>query len=532
MSIGGRVMAAVDAWKNYGKEPEIEQMGRYQRLYSWWDGTWKNDVVITSQRRTQPVLYRNTRQVWRQSRAIASLYAQFVYQGALSRDGQPLPDGTRGAIPIDPQTASETTNEQLVRAISELFAIWNWGQYMTFRPKMGAILGDYLTELVDDVDRGIVLPEFTWPGYVTDLDLDLVGNVKRYAIERKVTIQQSKAFGQDVKGESYTFRKEVDGEWFRLYRDGKPHAYPELGFPEPEMPNPYGFCPAIWDRHEIVPGQHGLSAIEATLNQTLELNGILSHALDYQQKQFAAPVGVIGRSARRRNITLPGGIAVSSNPTPDEIEEARRGSAENVNLIDLNEGGQFQTVQFDVGKTSEMLGLVMDSILAENPEARYGQEILKMTQVTGPGMERILGPIVGPVIAARANYDAQTVKLLQMGIAIMGFRLQQGNYPDEIVSARPDRYGAFDGFDLTSYGQGALDFAIAPRPVFPETIDERVQRLVMVESLTSDWSKREAGVPEEEIAAQKAEAERARQQELAAFSVANAGPTQQEDTDA
>lgn len=513
-------MAAYDAWKNYGKEPTIEQMGRYSKLYSWWDGTWRNDAVMAGQRRTQPALYRNTRQVWRQSRAIASLYAQFVYQGALSRDGQPLPDGTRGAIPIDPQVADD---ERLVRAISELFAIWNWSQYMTFLPKMGAILGDYLTELVDDVDRGVVLPSFVWPGYVTDLELDLVGNVKRYAIEHQVTIQQSKAFGQDIKGESYRFRKEVDGQWFRLYKDDKPHAYPELGFPEAEMENPYGFCPATWDRHEIVPGQHGLSAIEATLNQTLELNGILSHALDYQQKQFAAPVGVVGKTARNRNLTMPGGISLGANPTADEIDDARRASAENLPLLELNEGGQFVTIDFDIGKTMESLQFMMDSILAENPEARYGQEILKMSQVTGPGMERILGPIVGPVIAARANYDAQTVKRLQMAIAIMGFRLQENDYPPEIVGARPDRYRAFEGYDLTSYGKGDLDFAVAPRPVFPETPEERANRLVIVDSLSSDWAKREAGVPEEEIAAQKREAEAARREMAASFSVASGG---------
>ncbi|MGE0541226.1 MAG: hypothetical protein AB7R89_13715 [Dehalococcoidia bacterium] len=527
-------MAAYQAFRNYGTEP-IAQDGRYARLYSWWDGSWRRQYEASQTRSRSsddPVLYRGTRQFWRQSRAIVSLYAQLVYQGSLSRDGGTLPDGTRGAIPIDPMTGDERLDTQLLAAISELFAIWNWEQFMTFRPKMGAMLGDYLTEIIDDEDRGITLFDFVWPGYVTDLDLDQLGNVKRYAIERVITVQESKAFGRDIKGETYRFRKEVDGRGFWLFKNDKPHAYPELGFPEAEVENPYGFCPAIWDRHEIVPGNRGLSAIDATYNQTIELNGILSHALDGLAKKFAAPVGVVGRTTRRRNITLPGGLSAGANPTAEEIDAAAREVRENLNLIDLNEGGQFVEVPFDLGQTVQTLQLVMDSILAENPEARYAQEILTMTQATGPAIERLLGPIASPVRAARVNYDAQTRKLLQMAIAIMGYRLQRSDYPSDVVNARPDRYAPFQGFDLESFGQGHLDFAIPSRPVFPETIDERVARLVLVGQVidTGDpWLMAEAGIPEEEVQRMIADRDRARQQELAAFSVAGAGGAQQEE---
>jgi hypothetical protein len=433
----------------------------------------------------------------------------------LSKDGKPLPDGSRGAIPLDPETGNETTDAQILAAFSELMNIWQYQQYMSLRPKMAAILGDCLTELVDDTDRGIVAPNTIYSGYIPDLELDYFGNVKAYAVEYQVSIPAATKFGKIIKAESYQFRKEVDGEMFRYFKDNKPFDYSGEGA---EIPNPYGFCPAVWDRHEIVAGQdRGIAATERTIAQTMQFNSVLSHAMAYQEKQFAAPIGIIGRVSRRgtgATLTMPGGIT-SANPTPDELIESQRAARENINLIELGEGGQFVNINFDVGKTREMLDLVMESILAENPEARYGQEILQMTQVTGPGMERVLSPIVGLVNAVRANIDPQTVKLLQMGTAIMGERLKRGDYPVDLVNARPDRYDPFKPFDLTSHGRGLLKCSIPSRPVFEESRDEKIQRLILIEGLQSRWAQLEAGMPEEEVDALQAK----RQAEREGFDV-------------
>ena len=195
--------------------------------------------------------------------------------------------------------------------------------------------------------------------------------------------------------------------------------------------------------------------------------------------------------------------------------------AQTLSLLPMSADGDFVTVSFDVGKTVELVGRLEEALLAEFPEARFGQEILAMTQVTAPGVERALGPIIGMVRQARANHDPQTVKLLQMALAMAGWRLARGDYPEELVRARPARYDAFRPFDLTSYGKGQLDFGIMDRPVVTETIDERVQRLVLIEGLTDPWSLEQAGVPPEVAArmlgdrAARAEADRAAQ--MAAF---------------
>ncbi len=469
-------MAAMSAFRDpslvASPEPTLDASTQYGELWAFWAGSWRVDPAVRSLRSASPALYKNTRQLWRHADAIVSLYEQFVYAGDLSSDGKALPDGTRGAIPIDPQTGDDKADEAILRGCAELWSMWRWRQSMSLAPKYAAILGDVLVELVEDVPRGTVMPRFVWPGSVVDLDLNDAGDVRRYAIEYPVVVEESSAYGQRVKGERYRFRKEVDGAFIRYYRDGQPAAFPDLGIDRATEPNPFGFAPACWIRHETVFGNRGVGALEKTMRAAFEMNSVLSHAIDYQRRQFSAPVGVIGgatQSLERR------GAGAAPERGPEAAAREARAAAETMSLLSLQQGGQFVTVQFDVGQTTQMLQLVMDAILAEAPEARYAQQILGMTQVTAPGIERALGPIVGRVKRARANHDPQTVKLHQMALAMLGFRLANGDYPERVTAERPARYEAFRAFDLTSYGRGMLDFTIPDRPVIPETAQERVE---------------------------------------------------------
>lgn len=515
VSFAERVRAAVVAFRDYNAEPIIDDASRYVLNHAFYSGEWRSDPRIIGQRRSDPRLYKNSLLLWNLARSVTRLYAQSVYQGDLSTDGKPLPDGTRGAIPIDPQTGNATTDEAILRACAELWSMWNWRQYLSLRPKMAAILGDCLTELVDDVDRGKVLPRTVWPGYVTDLELDLVGNIKRYAITYQVTIEQGERFGQMVKGETYTYRKEVDGEAFRYYKDGRPFDY--YGPGSSVVRNPYGFVPAVWDRHEIVWGDRGMGAFAGGMQAMQHINSVFSHALDYQRKQFAAPIILKGGStlgARR----LGGLLAPRPLSTDPEADAAR--VSEQLDVLSMDEHGDFATVSFDVGKTVEMVRFLEEALVAEFPEARYGTQILEMTQLTAPGVERALGPIIGMVKQARANHDPQTIKLHQMAIAIIGQRLKEGEYPAEIVAARAVRYAAFRSFDLTSHGSGLLDFGIPDRPVISESEDERLDRLIKIQVLESPALMRKAGVDEATIAEMIAEREQSRREQEAMFGMA------------
>lgn len=531
--------AGLAAYRGYrpigGMETARNQ--HYDLLWLWWLGQWQNDPRVRSASHRDPALYKNTMQLWRQASAVVNVYTQFIYPGPLSKDGQPLPDGSRGAIPLDPDTGKQSTDDAIITAFSMLMNQWQWSQYKSLRPKMAAILGDCLTELVEDLDRGNVMPNTVDPRHVKHLELDSVGNIKAYTIEYQVQQEQSDAYGRNIKDDSYTFRKEVDADAYRYFKNDKPFAYTDEG---PVVPNLFGFVPAVWDRHEIVAGDdRGISSLEKTLRQSMQLNSVLSHAMDYQRKQFSAPVGIRGNTgsglAPGKTVTMGGAANWGSLDTAAEVEEMRRAQAETMNIIKLGSDGDFVTVTTDLGQTKEMLQIVMDSITAENPEARVGQELLQMTQLTAPGVERALFIILGLVESVQANMDPQTVKLLQMGTTMMGYRLSKGHYPPALVAARPDRYKPFEKYTLDSYGQGLLECSIGPRPLFTEAPDEKATRLILLGQIieTGDpWLMAQAGIPEEEIDRMVGEQEKRRAEMAAAFSVAGSGAQDEADQDA
>lgn len=460
------------------------EQARYLRLYYAWSGDFGHTQAVASQFLTDQKLYENTRQLWRQASAVVALYAQFVYAGnSLSAGVDPLSDGTKGAIPIDTTGLKDTEAKALRLVIDEWWRMVNYRQFKSMRPKFGAILGDVLTELVDDRATGAVRPQLVWPGHVVHLKLDLAGNVKEYVLEYPVTEPEIKYFGRNQQARTYRYRKEVNGDAFVVWHDDK-KVY--------ELKNPYGFVPAVWDRHEIVFGDRGMSAIERTFQQSAELNSVLSHAMDYNQKNFGAPIGVKGTSLSNRNPSAIAAMLNNRNSTGDPLADAAL-IAQELHLLPMTDNGAFITVPFDIGKTGELLGFVRDSLEAENPEGSFSQQILEMTQVTAPGVERALGPIIGNVKDSRANYDTQTVKLTQMAISMTAQRVLEGWY-GEVLTTRKERYDLFREFGPGAYDAGRMDFSIPDREVIPDTIDERIARQMLIEQLQWPESLLIAGV--------------------------------------
>ena len=453
-----------------------------------------------------PRVYQNTRLLFKIHESVGNFYAASIYQGDLSTDGKQLPDGTRGAIPIDPQVKDAAKAAALMTAIAELWSAWNWRQQMSLRPLYGAVLGDVLTELVDDVDRGFVYPQVVWPGRVVAIELDYVGNVMSYALEYMVSETDDRGIT-----ETYKYRKEVDKREFRYFKDDEPFDYYGGGAVQP---NPYGFVPAIWDRHRIgAPGSvRGLSATDGTRQALLELNSIFSHGFDFQRKKFAMPVIVSGRISKPGQSEL-GAAAPPSDGQPrkpllDSIwarQQADR-QAQQVSFLETdNEKVTIQEVSFDVGKTLEMIAALREGIEAENPEGRFYSELRSMTQVTAPGAERLMGDVKARVDLARAGYDMQTVKLIQMALSMCGFRANSGAW-----TRRPDvngvmrsvkltrRQQVFLPFNLDTYHSGDMDFGISTRPLVLPTESERVELVALKESLQTQWGMEQAGLTPDE----------------------------------
>lgn len=478
--------AGRDAWRRYDEDGGPLSIAD---IYTWrWNlytGDAFSTLAATSPYLRDTRIYANTRLLYKHVSAVVTFYQGTVYQGDLSTDGQPLPDGTRGAIPIDPQVKGEEAQQQLMTALSELFSAWNWKQNMTLRPMYGSALGDVLTELVDEPARGLAYPSIVWPGYVKDIDLDYVGNVKAYTLEYMVTEKDD--YGNT---ETYKFTKMVDKEAFRYFKRDEPFDYYGDGA---VVKNPYGFVPAIWDRHQIRWGVRGAAATDSTWQALQELNALLSHGKDFQHKAFAAPIVVRGR------ITSPGQTAVQLG-TPPTTQQQAAASAENIDFLQGDENAGIEQPVFDIGQTLAMADRIKEGILDENPEASFYAQLRSMSQVTAPGAERLLGDAVSRCRLVRAGYDMNTVKLFQMAIAMNGMR---ANLPAGRAGgwARPltARQLVFKPYDLDSYKKGLMDFSISDRPVVLPTESERLALIAQRESLVTRYGLKQAGVDAADI---------------------------------
>lgn len=470
--IGARLMSAyagaVAGWRDAG--PAIHELSLTQRRYAEQWGLYTGELFESAARsqpvRDDPQLYQHTKLLWKHAEAVVDFYAGVIYQGALGTD--PAQSETASAIPIVPETPEGEQTERLLAAIGALYAAWNWRQQMTLRPMYGAALGDVLTELVDDLDREFVYPQSVWPGYVTEIELDYVGNVRSYTLEYYVTEKQA-----NRSTETYRYRKTVDHDAIRYFRDDRPHDYGDGAV----VPNPYGFVPAIWDRHRLgAPGDpRGRSALHGTRQALLQLNSIFAHAFDYQRKAFFAPLMVAGKPVKPANATHD----VTSAPDLFEI-------------VGMPMDSRLLQAQFDIGQTREMLADLRQGIIDENPEARFYQQMREMQQVTAPGAERLMGDVKNRVDLARSGYDSQTIKLLQMAISMCGMRA----HAEWRQGGLNKRQQAFAPFDLGSFDRGDLAFAIAARPIVYPTEQERIDLILQKESLTTRWGMEQAGIDE------------------------------------
>lgn len=459
MAIATGWRAGVDTYRFGPVPPEWDSVQRdYILRWALYTGELFDTMLRGSAVGDDTEIYRNTKLLWKHHEAVVDFYAGVIYYGALSTDGQPLPDDVPNAIPFVPQTPTPDRNQALTLAYSELFSAWNWQQQMSLRPMYAAALADCLTELVDDTERRFVYPQIVWPGYVKDIEIDYVGNVRRYVLEYRVT--EKRADG--TTGDTYLYRKEVDKEMFRHYRDDKLTR---------EYENVYGFVPAIWDRHRIgAPGRvRGRSATDGTRQALMQLNSLLGHAIDFQHKAFWVPMMVSGRFGP----SAPGSDKqVDLGAPPSGVS-----FAELFKWVPVPEGAQLLQPTFDIGKTREMVEEVRKGVLDENPEARFYQQLREMQQVTAPGAERLMGDVKNRVDLVRAGMDPNTVKLFQMAISMCGFRAHDTSQDGWLrPGQRLDRRRmVFVPFDLQSYDRGELDMVIRPRPIVLPTEMERME---------------------------------------------------------
>jgi hypothetical protein len=381
-------------------------------------------------------LYRHTRPIYNPARRLVDFYAGTTYQGAWATEPPEMILPT-AAIPF-----TRNTPPPLLTATAQLWQWSNWRTNKSIMLRYGSCLGDCLVTVVDDLERAKVYLDVTWPGHVTDLDLDSRGNVEEYVIEYDAMREEG---GEE---RAYTYRRHVTRDEITEYADGTITS---------RSPNPYTFVPAVWIKHTPTAAEHGESALR-NIGKIDELCALASHAMDQAHRIMEAPILVAGDNI---NLTKPAGSTknatvpyANSSRTPD--------SQESINVIQGGAGSDMKTVTLDPGEAIAHIDHMLAELERDHPELAMYTQLRGMSQVTGPAADRLFGDVAALVADARAQYDQASTQLFQMGIAIGGWRLSTGAWGPSPTRQQQ----AFAGYDLTSYERGDLDMQIQPRPLF------------------------------------------------------------------
>ncbi len=437
-------------------------------------------------------LYRNIRLIYNPCRRLVDFYAGTIYPGVLSEDGDDLPDGVTLAIPF-----SEDTKPELKAAVAQFWEWSNWQAKKSVEVRYGAALGSVLVEVVDDFEQGYVCAEIVWPGFVWDLELDYSGNVTSYVIQYSA---------KDEEG-FYLYKKEVDINSFRYYRNDEPYDYGQGAV----VPNIYGFIPAVWIKHQDSGNDHGSPCIAGSMAKIDELNSLVSHVHDQIHKVIGAPL-IMWSSGSIANL-FP---TAKRGPTSEFVEPTT--DQEAILMLKGPADGRLDSLvgNLALGDTLPIIQQTLGEIEDDNPELTFYKQLREMSQVTGPAASRLVGDVAGRVVEAQAVYDQFNIKLFGMAVAIGGYRANSGAW-----GPLSDQQKKFLPFNLDSYKAGDLEMAIMPRPLLTPTKQEKSQEsLAMWQGVQAAVT---AGVPLKLVLAQEgwtdeeiAELEQVQQEEDAA----------------
>ncbi len=416
-----------------------------------------------SQYKSNYQLYRHTRPIYSPVNRLCNWWSNTVYPGVLSLDGQQLPDGVPLAIPL-----ADDTPPALAAAIAQFWSWSNWQNLMRVYVLYGAITGNVLVEVQDELERGKVTARVWWPANVADLTLDSSGNVKAFALEYPLVADD---------GTPYTYRKEVDAESIRTYKDGELYDYTEDGTGM-EWANPYGFVPAVWAKHTDIGTDYGAPAIGSSLGKINELNSVAAHAHDHIHKLVN----------NDRVLWDGGGTGAPKEGTgkkgrTDEFSSTDVSTRESVGIFHGPLGGHVESLVGNVPLADVMtyIDRLLGELEQDHAELGLYRELRSMSTLTGPAASRVMGDVAGTYYSVCASYDMNLRKLQGMTTAIGGYRANSGDWPRPLTAQQQK----FLPFGLDSYSKGQLDHDIRPRPLIIPTEEELLRLQMLRNSLAT-----------------------------------------------
>lgn len=395
-------------------------------------------------------------------------YAGHLYRGTWTEDGRSLPDGTPNLIPVP-----DDVWQARPLVVEAAFQALTWSNFRSVLPALIArtqLLGSQFVEIHDDLsgpaERRKVTAEVIPLWQVADIALNSRGDVKRYVLAYTT---------QDERG-TYAFRKEVDNQTTRWYRDDKLERTDRHG---------YGFCPGVWVVSRLRGSRlFGVSLVASVLPKLDRINAIAAFVEARLARTLNEPRVFYGLDGKLQVITetrptAPGGTAhIDATETGTRILHWNGENGRSDGLLGA----------MDFGGAEARMAAIKAEVESDLPEIVMDQELRGMSQVTGPGAEAMIGDVRARFDETMGNMDAANIKIMQMLVSIGCHRANSGAWDDDqgnLTRAQATfrinetvRVTGADGkvtwdptsepVGLDSFGRGAVDLAITKRALLDE----------------------------------------------------------------
>lgn len=437
----------------------IEDLGAWDesRLfrYRFCDGYYNNIAYsslaqFAAQHKSNRKLYKHIRSIYNPVQRIVDLYVAKVYGGALDMETLKT-----GAIPI------VGADEALTNALRQLWIWSNWSTRKSLYVRYGALYGDTVIKIVDEPDKEKVRMEVLHPGRIKDIKLDSVGNVKKVVIE----YERDEKLSYDRFGllplksmRTYTYREEIDGDWFATFKNDEPFAFYNNSDGEPvsRWPNEYGFVPIVLGNHKDMGLRWGTNSFHGQVGKIDELNDAAS-LLNDQIRKVVDPLWYLA------GVKNPG-KELTAQKGHTAVEELER--RDTLDLLHGPLGSQPYPMIAPIAIADALANIqsMLNELENDLPELAL-HRLREGGNLTAPGVEAGYSDAIGRITEASGNYNDALVRAQQMAVSIGGLR----------------RYRGFEAFDLDSYADGDLEHYIGDRPVIKDKLSES-ERMQILQS--------------------------------------------------
>lgn len=376
------------------------------------------------------------------------------------------------------------TPEEVVLAVRQGMVWGNWTTEILTFAFFCALFGEAFVEVEADDERGKVYPVLHHPRYVTRLEKNRSDDVVSYRIE----------IPRDDDGTSYRWGKDVTKETITTLRDGKPFAYADQ---PAQMPNPWGFVPAVFPQFKNVGLQHGASAVTGLIRAIDEINAAQSGILDYIRQFIDQAYMVASKDPKGLQLVLNESGGASPVPTADMIQP--NALRQQRRIIPAPEGAQaFPLIQnLGLGEADSHVARQVKALDRCVPWLTLSEELRDMQQVTEPGAMPLVMDVQHLLDEVTGNLDIAVIKVCQMLLTMGGDAVHSLRWG--LRSQLTPAQQKFLPFTLDSYARGDLDIAFVPRDLVPQSTMKRTMTAKAIESLTTPTGYRMAGLDDGQI---------------------------------